>query len=74
MLEMIASTGDACIAWFEYDQNSSILEKPLKLEHIWGEEDDFIHKDVDSRMGLSEIAHNVKINLKRTAEREKLED
>lgn len=61
MLEIIASLGDSVVVWFEYDGDSSIIEKPLHLSHIFkGDDDDWIQDKVTADMGLTEIAENVK--------------
>ena len=39
-LEMIAASGDAFIVWYEYDGNSAIIEKNLKISHVLGFADD----------------------------------
>ena len=45
LVEIIATCGDIAIVWFEYDGQSSIVEKNLELKHVLvrGSDPDFVH-------------------------------
>ena len=71
VIEIIATLGDLTIVKFEYDGQSALVEKNLKVSHILGLSKDveFVYENFIPTMGLKEIAHNIRNNIKREKNR-----
>ena len=65
LVEIIATCGDIAIVWFEYDGQSSIIEKNLELKHVLvrGSDRDYVFTDFKVESKLEDIAKSIKKKL-----------
>ena len=56
ILEIIAAFADISIIWFEYDSQSSIVEKKLLFKNIFIVDKNWIYPNFEPDMELDEIA------------------